>query len=188
MTRYARSRQSAVRSPRNSTALDAVLYLVTTRNFPSVHPAVVAPDLVPEQRGTVAFLSNFQRDGDWILPRVFRVVALLGNVELDLTGARLGPGTSEIEVRSVLGSITILVPPDLRLECDGEPLIGSFEVQREARSSAAPDAPVVRITGRAILGSVEIKVIDPNAPGWFEKLRTRWAKRRRGLPSEDREG
>jgi hypothetical protein len=103
----------------------------------------------------------------------------MGNVELDLTRARLGPGTSEIELRSIMGSIEILVPPDLRLECDGEPFIGSFDVRREARSTASPDAPLVRIVGRAILASVEIKVIDPDAPGWFEKLRTRWAERRR---------
>jgi hypothetical protein len=149
---------------------------------------VIAPDLVPEHRGSVAFLSTLRRDGDWILPRTFRVVAFLGNVELDLTRARLGAGVSEIELRSVLGSITILVPPDVRLECDGEPLIGSFEVQREARSSAAQDAPLIRISGQAILASVEIKVIDPTAPGWFEKLRTRWAGRRRTLPDEGGKG
>jgi hypothetical protein len=69
-----------------------------------------------------------------------------------------------------------LVPPDLRIECEVEPVIGSFEVAREAESTRSPDAPLVRITGTAFMGSVEVKVIDPNAPSWFEKLRARWSR------------
>ena len=33
--------------------------------------------------------------------------------------------------------------------------------------------PLVRITGTAFAASVEVKVVDPNAPGWFEKLKQR---------------
>jgi hypothetical protein len=74
-----------------------------------------------------------------------------------------------------MANVTVLVPPELRIECEVEPVIGSFEVQREAESTKSPDAPVVRITGTAFMGSVEVKVIYPNAPSWFEKLRARWS-------------
>jgi cell wall-active antibiotic response 4TMS protein YvqF len=144
---------------------------------PVAHPAVISPELVPDRRGTVAFLSHVRREGDWILPRLFRAVAFMGNVELDLTRARVGPGTSQIELKAIMGSVEILVPPELRLECEGEPFVASFEVNREAPSATSPDAPLVRITGTAFLASVEVKVIDPNAPGWFEKLRARWLAR-----------
>ena len=135
---------------------------------------VIAPDLVPERRGAIAFLSNIRREGDWILPRHFRALALLGNVELDLTKARLAPGTSEIELRSILGSVSILVPPDVRVDCEGDAVVGSFEVKRDAASSTSPDAPLLLITGTAYLGSVEVIVVDPNKRSFFEKLRERW--------------
>lgn len=136
----------------------------------TAHPAVIPEALVPERRGTIGFLSHVRREGDWILPRLFRAIAFLGNVELDLTKVRAGAGTSEIEVKAILGAVTIVVPPDLRIECDGNPVLGSFEVTRRVSSTSAPDAPLVRITGSAILGSVEIKIIDPNQPGWLDRL------------------
>jgi hypothetical protein len=137
-----------------------------------VRPAV-DPALVPERSGTVAFLSSVNRNGDWVLPRNFRVAALLGSVELDLTRARIGPGVSHIEIRSLFGSVEIVLPHDVRVECEGDPIVGSFEVQSKAQSVAAPDAPLVRITGTAVMGSVEVRVVDPNAPGLLKKLRTR---------------
>ena len=141
---------------------------------PGVHPVVVADELVPSHRGTVAFLSHIKRDGDWTLPRLFRTFALWGNVEVDLTRAHIGAGTSHIEIKAIMANVTVLVPPELRIECDVDPVIGSFEVARQAESARSSDAPLVRITGTAFMGSVEVKVIDPNAPGWFEKLRARW--------------
>jgi hypothetical protein len=138
-----------------------------------VHPVIVSDDQVPARRGTVSFLSSVTRNGDWTLPRHFRAVSVLGNLELDLTRARIGAGTSEIELKSVLGNITIVVPNDLRVECEGEALAGSFDIAREASSSMSPDAPLVRITGTALLGAVSVVVVDPNAPGWFERVRAR---------------
>lgn len=138
-----------------------------------IHPEVIPSELVPDRRGVVSCLASVSRGGDWILPRLFRSVAILGSVELDLTRARIGAGTSHIEVVAVMGSIEITVPPDLRIECDGDPLLGSFEVKGNVRGTMSPDAPLVRITGTAFAASVEVKVVDPNAPGWFEKLKQR---------------
>src|SRR5919204_6908156 len=61
---------------------------------------LIPSDLVPERAGVVAFLGNQTRGGDWMLPRLFRAVAALGSVTIDLTRVRVGPGTSHIEVRS----------------------------------------------------------------------------------------
>jgi hypothetical protein len=134
-------------------------------------PVVISADLIPERRGAVAFLSSTNRDGDWILPRLFRVVSFMGNVELDLTNVRLGPGESEIEIRCMWGNVEITAPPDIRVEVDGQPFIGVFEVARKVPSTLSPDAPLLRVTGSVVMGSVTINVIDPNAPGWFERLK-----------------
>ena len=136
----------------------------------SAHPTL-EPHLVPERRGAVAILSHLRRDADWILPRLFRVFAFWGNAELDLTQVLLGPGTSEIEVRCIMANVEITVPPDLRVESEVDAVLGSAELQRKAASTTLSDAPTVRITGSAFMGSIEIKVIDPNAPTFMEKLR-----------------
>jgi hypothetical protein len=142
---------------------------------PPAHPSVISPTLVPDRRGAVAIMSSAKRDGDWIVPRLFRAFAFWGSVEIDLTAARLGPGESQIEVMCIMGSVDILVPPELRVECEGDPIMGSFEIERETNSTTSPEAPLVRITGTAFWGSVDVKVVDPNAPDWLEKLSARWS-------------
>ena len=136
----------------------------------SVHPTL-APDLVPQRRGAVAVLSHTRRDADWVLPRLFRIFAFWGNVEIDLTNALLSSGTSQIEIRCIMASVQILVPPDLRVDCEVDAFLGNAEVQREISSTTSPDAPLVRISGTSYLGSVEVKVIDPNKPSFAERLR-----------------
>lgn len=135
-----------------------------------VHPTL-APHLVPERRGAVAILSHTRRDADWVLPRLFRIFAFFGNVELDLTQALVAEGTSQIEIKCILGSVRIIAPPDLRVESDVDAIMGSAETQRAISSTTSPNAPTVRISGSALMGSIEIKVIDPNAPSFMEKLR-----------------
>ena len=41
------------------------------------------------------------------------------------------------------------------------------------------------LTGTAFLGSVEVKVVNPNAPSWIQTLRTRWNEAR-GISSGER--
>jgi Cell wall-active antibiotics response 4TMS YvqF len=136
----------------------------------TAHPTI-APHLVPERRGAVAVLSSMRRDADWILPRLFRVFAFWGNAEIDLTQALLAPGVSEIEIRCIMASVQIIAPPDVRIESEVDAVVGSAEVQRQIASTTSADAPTVRITGSAFLGSIEIKIIDPNAPGFMERIR-----------------
>jgi hypothetical protein len=134
-------------------------------------PVVVSPDQVPDRRGAVAFLSHTKREGEWALPREFRIVSFMGNVELDLTTVRIGTGESHIDIRCVFGNVEITVPPEIRVEVEGNPLVGSFETTRSAPSAHSADAPLLRVSGSAIFGAVTVKVVDPNAPGFFEKLK-----------------
>jgi hypothetical protein len=136
---------------------------------------VIPAEFVPERAGTVAFLGSQNRQGDWLLPRLFRVVSVLGNVEIDLTQARVGPGTSRIEIRAVFGNVEIIVPPELRVECDGSGVFANFEANTKAQSRLAlsPDAPLISIGGTAFMANVEVKVVDPNAPDWLERLKAR---------------
>ena len=163
------------------TRADSFKDAVTRSSIPApahaadVKPAVVPDSLVPERRGTLAFVSSVARYGDWVLPRHYRALAVMGNLEIDLTRARMGAGTSHIEVMCIMGNVTVLVPPSIRLDCDAIPVVGSLEVRRDIEGTLSPDAPLVQITGTAFMGAIEVKVVDPNAPGWLERLRARWS-------------
>lgn len=137
-------------------------------------PRVVPASVAPERAGVAACFSKAVREGDWLLPRGFRAVALMGSVKLDLTRSAVAEGVSDIEIVCVMGSVEIIVPHQLRVECDGDHTVGSFEITHDSGSAPAADAPLVRIRGRVFMGSVDVKVVDPNAPGWLERLRSGW--------------
>ena len=134
---------------------------------------VIPADLVPERAGAVAFVSSQVRTGDWLLPRLFRVACVLGNVEIDLTRARVAPGTSHIEIRALFGNVEIKAPPDLRVECTVGSVASSVEVTARTAVSTDMDAPLITIGGTAVFGNLEVTIVDPNAPGWMERLAKR---------------
>ena len=136
------------------------------------------PDnFIPAHNGVTVWWSNIRRDGEWILPRLFRVFTCMGNVELDLTRARLGAGTSEIEIRCILANVEISVPPDIRVEADGEGLAGNFEVKRIGDvPMAPPNSPILRISGNAYFGSVTVNIMGTIGPNWKDKFKA-WTAR-----------
>ena len=139
-----------------------------TRLIPAEH--------VPERNGVTAWLSTIKRNGEWILPRIYRVFTFMGNVELDLTTALIGPGETEIDIRCIMANVEIKVPPEIRVLCDGEGFLGNFEVVRVGEIAPLPlDAPTVRIIGNAFVGSVTIQVLGIVGPGWKDKLKA-WSQ------------
>jgi Cell wall-active antibiotics response 4TMS YvqF len=134
-------------------------------------PVLVPPESVPDRHGVIACLSSTTRNGGWVLPRLFRALAIMGEVKLDLRNIQLGAGTSEIHVRAFMGNIEITVPHNLRVECDGTPFLGEFTVKRRSKSTPSPDAPLIRITGGSFMASVEVRIIDPQAPSALDRVR-----------------
>jgi hypothetical protein len=133
---------------------------------------IIPDNLVPARNGVTVWWSNIKRDGEWILPRIFRTFTFMGNVELDLTSAHIGAGTSEIEIRCIMANVEITVPPDIRVISDGEGMLGSFEIIRVGEIPPVhPEAPTLHITGTAYLGNVTVKVMGAVGPGWKDKFK-----------------
>ena len=133
------------------------------------------------QAGVVSFLSSNEREGRWQLPRRFRALAVLGNVELDLREAEIGYGLSLIEAVAVLGNVEIKVSPDVAVECDGDSFMGTFTLKYEGRASPsmATRDKIVRVTGSAYAGSVTVMVKGPDED-FFSRITSGW--RRDKLP------
>jgi hypothetical protein len=130
---------------------------------PSESEALLGPDSRASS-GVVSFLSSNEREGRWHLPRRFRALAVMGNVELDLRTAEIGYGLSIIEAVAVMGNIEITISPDITVESDGDSLLGSFVLKYDGRANpaAANRDKVVRVTGTAYPSAVTIHVKGPD--------------------------
>ena len=119
---------------------------------------------VPKMRShLVAIMSGVVRRGLWLVPRRLRAIAIMGGVDLDLRHATLSPGVNEIHAFVFMGGLSVRVPPGVRLETDGFAFMGGFDDRVEDPGTAARDAPVVRITGLAIMGGVDARVLPRGA-------------------------
>jgi hypothetical protein len=125
--------------------------------------ALLGPDSRASS-GVVSFLSTNEREGRWQLPRRFRALAVMGNVELDLRQAEIGYGLSVIEAVAVMGNIEITISPDISVESDGDSLLGTFVLKYDGRVSptSASRDKVIRVTGTAYLSAVTIHVKGPD--------------------------
>ena len=140
---------------------------------PLIGPVLIPDTAVPARSGAIAVMSKHTRDGEWLLPRLFRGVAFMGELNIDLTRVRLGPGASDLELVAVMGQINVRVPLNLRLECHGTPVMGELKVNGGAGGGALEDAPLLRIHAGGCMSAIIVDVVDPNAAAWLERWRNR---------------
>ena len=126
---------------------------------------------------SLVVMSESVKQGEWIPARknVFR--ALMGSVTIDLREALLSPGETEFELNAVMSEIKVIVPPGLRIACDGLAIMAEFKEYHSAGVDD-PGAPLVRIHGMAVMASVTVQT---RLPGESQ----REARRRRRLERAD---
>jgi Cell wall-active antibiotics response 4TMS YvqF len=144
-----------------------------------VGPVMVPAESVPQRQGVVACMGRATREKRWTLPRVFRAVAIMGEVVVDLSQVEIGPGISHIETLTVMGKVRIIIPHNLHVEVEGHSVMGEFKVKRPTDAIPSPEAPTVVVSGTAFMGEVQVRVVDPAAPtNWRDQWRAaREAKR-----------
>lgn len=110
-----------------------------------------------------AILSSVRRKGAWRVPRKLRVLSVLGDARIDLRDVQLPPGVTEIHAKSILGSVEIIVPPTLAVECEGTAVLGEIEEMHRAPAQPDPETPLLIVSARAVLGELKIKTRLPAA-------------------------
>lgn len=120
-------------------------------------PSTAIAAEVPRGGWAIAVLGGTSRAGRWRVPRRLRAVAALGGCELDFTEAQLGAET-DVHCFAFMGGIEIKVPPGVRVEGNGVGILGGFE--QSPGGDPGPGAPVLRIHGVALMGGVEVRVVD----------------------------
>lgn len=112
-------------------------------------------DRVPrESQSFFSVLGSSNRTGRWQPAQTISCASILGSIKLDFREAEFPPNGIRINGACIMGSIEIIVPPEINVDLSGIPLLGSMD---NKSGSGDPDAPSISIKGFAIMGSVEVK-------------------------------
>jgi len=135
------------------------------------------------RRPVTGVFGRDSRDGCWVVPENLPVIAIFGEVELDLRQALLQSGRTVIYATLMLGTIHLLVPDGVVVETTGSAVL-TRRITRTVRPpgqritapgfgradrSEPPDQPVIELRTFGFGGT--IKVTSPKRPRRLGGLR-----------------
>jgi Cell wall-active antibiotics response 4TMS YvqF/Domain of unknown function (DUF1707) len=134
----------------------------TTALVPVTSSIQVADDAnrSPTKRLRV-IMSSVERQGRWIVPKETAMRIFWGNAELDFREASLAPGVTSIDVRVTMGNLELILPPELAIDVDVSSVMGSVEQRHRLPVEPDPSRPMLRVTGRVLMGNLEITTLLP---------------------------
>lgn len=83
-----------------------------------------------------------------------RLMAIMGGMDIDLSGAKMAGDHCQIEATAIAGGIDITIPKNWKVELRGTPILGGYSNKTGIVEN--PLAPVLIVKGSAIMGGVEI--------------------------------
>ena len=99
-------------------------------------------------------IGGLSVSGPWRMERSVIVVSLIGGADLDLSQAQLAAPEVTLTKVSLVGGVSIGVPPGIRVDASGFSLIGGTRV--DAGPEPGPGAPTVHIRAFSLLGGTRI--------------------------------
>ena len=134
----------------------------TTALVPVTSSIQVADDAnrSPTKRLRV-IMSSVEREGRWIVPKETAMRIFWGNAALDFREASLAPGVTSIDVRVTMGNLELILPPELAIDVDVSSVMGSVEQRHRLPVEPDPSRPMLRVTGRVLMGNLEISTLLP---------------------------
>lgn len=117
----------------------------------------------PGSTSGIAILSGFTRKGDWVVPKEFNAVAILGGGEIDMREARFAEPTVTIHAIAIMGGIEITVPEDATVHVNGVGILGGFD--DATTGGGQPGGPTIIVNGVAFLGGIEVSRRPPQRSG-----------------------
>jgi hypothetical protein len=120
-------------------------------------PRPAALERAEETGRIVAIFSETKRGGLWAVPQQLDVKATMSNLTLDLRSARLSPGLTEVYLSAVMASVQVILPPGVRVVENVRAFMASVTDDSYSVVSSDSSAPVIRLTGRAIMAEVKVR-------------------------------
>ena len=103
-----------------------------TRTRPTTTATVAAMPVTATTTTLYSVLQSTARRGPWEPPERMRLVSVMGNIVLDYRDAELPLGETTVECLVVMGSVEIIVPPDVDVELTGSVFLGAVETKGAA--------------------------------------------------------
>lgn len=132
-----------------------------------------------------AVMGGTAHRGSWRPARQINALAAMGSIKLDFREASFAAGVTDLVVIALMGGVEILVPPGLRVQCDGIGVMGAFDGVSHDSPGWHPDQPTLRIRGIAFFGGVEVKQRYPGESAGDAKRRLRRGAKARRLGTRE---
>lgn len=119
----------------------------------------------------VAFLSGADQYGRWVPDEEVTASAYLGGSTVDFSQALFEHPVITIRSTAFWGSVTLIVPPNVKVEQDGAAILGGFgdvggvwqnTLNDLPQNLQNPPAVTIRAVGTALMGTVKA-VVNPRA-------------------------
>jgi hypothetical protein len=125
---------------------------VPATRVPSPGPAAA------QHTASIAVMSENRRVGRWTVGGTYSALALMGSVVLDLREAAFATAEVVINANAVMGEVKVVVDPGTTVVVEGIGVMGEYSESRaKVAYDPAPGAPVVRVRGLALMGSVHVQ-------------------------------
>ena len=115
------------------------------------------PSLPEEKQQFVTVMSSRNQRGDWLQADGVVVYVLMGSVSLDLTEVRPGDRPVVIEVRSMMGEVSLRVPAGMPVQMDVDTIMAEASVHRSVSTEPVSGHGVI-VRGVAVMSSVDARV------------------------------
>jgi len=116
------------------------------------------PALHTDHDRVVAIMSETKRRGVWAVPQELDVFALMSDTTLDLTQATIPAGVVDIHIRSLMAAVKIIVPPNVHVVDRLHTFMASMSNHIDKAPAPPPGAPVIRLSGFAMMAEVKVRV------------------------------
>jgi hypothetical protein len=81
------------------------------------------------------------------------MLAWFGGIDVDLRAVEIAPG-ARLSLHTLFGGIAIKTPPNWRIESEMRAFAGGVDTRTSSQDE--PDAPVLSLTGTALLGGISV--------------------------------
>ncbi len=112
---------------------------------------------------TFIMMGALDRKGRWAPARRHLGFALMGGAMLDFREAVLQPGTTHVHLFTMWGGIEVAVPPGLDVDVSGGALMGGLDRVSQESGSTDPRRPRLHLHAFALMGAIEVRVLQPGA-------------------------
>ncbi|QCK16373.1 LiaF transmembrane domain-containing protein [Mangrovivirga cuniculi] len=117
----------------------------------------------PDEIDDLSFFGGGERYYDSESFKGGKMTAIFGGSDIDLTNAKLGPGTNELNVFVMFGGIDLAVPSHWIIKNDLSAAFGGYSDKRIrtdgyiVSETGEEERPVLKLTGTVLFGGMEIR-------------------------------